>query len=300
MTFRQSIYLLRPHTLIASAAPVLVALWLSYWQTNSIRPLSAVLCLLVALLAQMLSNVANDIFDFKKGADGKDRRGFERPLASGKISYREVKRMAYLLASLTAVAGIILVAINSWYLLIVGVLVLVGAIVYTGGPFPLAYKGLGEVMVFLFYGLIACGVTYYIQMGDWSLECFLLASSMGFANANILVVNNYRDYESDRMANKKTLLVRFGKELGLHLYMTNLLASVLVLYPFFTPITLLLIGIYLLVMMRSYRHLKQQEGGALNAVLVETARGVLYLLLLMLPLVFIHYYNIPNPLLSPL
>ena len=154
MTPRQVLHLVRPHTLPASLAPVVTALALAALD-GFFCPTTAILTVLVGVLAQIVSNIANDLFDFKKGADRKDRKGFERPLSLGKVSYREVKRLLIISIVATALTGIALILLTSPWLSIVGALVILGAIAYTGGPFPFAYHGLGEVMVFLFYGLVA-------------------------------------------------------------------------------------------------------------------------------------------------
>lgn len=277
MTFRQILYLLRPHTFSASLSPVIVALTLSFVDVRNLRYPQALLTLLVALLAQSLSNVANDLFDYKKGADGEKRKGFERPLSSGKVSYNSVKTMMYVLVLLTALFGFLLVAISSWYLALLGGVVIATAIAYTGGPYPLAYLGWGEVLVFLFYGIVPGLVTYYIQTDNLTLTALLLSTSIGCANVNILLVNNYRDYESDKAYGKKTLIVRFGKELAPLLFLCNLLLSVALIVPISSLWGMILLGAYLFFMLRVLRQMKQKEGQELNKLLITTAKGILIL-----------------------
>ncbi len=288
MTPRQVLHLVRPHTLPASLAPVVTALALAALD-GFFCPTTAILTVLVGVLAQIVSNIANDLFDFKKGADGKDRKGFERPLSLGKISYREVKCLLIISIVATALTGIALILLTSPWLSIVGALVILGAIAYTGGPFPFAYHGLGEVMVFLFYGLVAGGGTYYIQSGTLSWEAIALASAMGFASCNILVVNNYRDVAEDTLSGKRTLFVRFGKSLAPKLYLANLLLSVLLLFPFYSIIGMLSSGIYLAQMMHLQRTMLHTEGAQLNKVLVRTAQGVVLFALNALIVIFVHY-----------
>lgn len=290
MTLRQVLHLVRPHTLPASLAPVITALALAALD-GFFRPTTAILTVLVGLLAQIISNIANDLFDFKKGADGKERKGFERPLSLGKVSYREVKNLLIITLIATALTGIALILLSSPWLFIVGALVILGAIAYTGGPFPFAYHGLGEVMVFLFYGLVAGGGTYYIQCGTLSWEAIALASAMGFASCNILVVNNYRDVEEDTLSGKRTLFVRFGKSLAPKLYLANILLSVLLLFPFYSYsiIGMLSSGIYLAQMMHLQRAMLHTEGAQLNKVLVRTAQGVVLFAFNALIVIFVHY-----------
>lgn len=290
MTFKQAFYLTRPHTLSASIAPVLSALtlvfcsqkFLPHWDT-------AVLCLLITVLAQIISNVANDLFDFKQGADGANRKGFKRPIATGELSYKEVLLMLIFLLLITASLGIALILLSSPWLLFLGVIILLGAIAYTGGPFPLAYHGLGEVMVFLFYGLAATLGTYFVQCGTLTSEAIALAAALGFANCNILVVNNLRDVAEDASSGKRTLLVRFGKELGPKLYLANLLLSLLLLYPFYSIWGIFSSGLYLIFMMRQYKKLIHAEGTQFNPILVTTARGVLLLALNAIFMIVLHY-----------
>ena len=288
MTLRQVLHLVRPHTLPASLAPVVTALALAALD-GFFCPTTAILTVLVGVLAQIVSNIANDLFDFKKGADGKDRKGFERPLSLGKISYREVKCLLIVSIVATSLTGIALILLTSPWLSIVGALVILGAIAYTGGPFPFAYHGLGEVMVFLFYGLVAGGGTYYIQCGTLSWEAIALASAMGLASCNILVVNNYRDVAEDALSGKRTLFVRFGKSLAPKLYLANVLLSVLLLFPFYSIIGMLSSGIYLAQMMHLQRTMLHTEGAQLNKVLVRTAQGVVLFALNALIVIFVHY-----------
>lgn len=288
MTLRQALYLARPHTLPASLAPIVAALALAAFDGH-FRPITAILTLLVGILAQIVSNIANDLFDFKKGADGDNRQGFERPLSVGKISYLEVKRLLISCLVITCLVGISLIFLTSPWLLIVGVFVVLGAIAYTGGPYPLAYHGLGEVMVFLFYGLVAGAGTYYVQCATLSGEAVALAAAMGFASCNILVVNNYRDVKEDTLSGKRTLMVRFGKSLAPKLYLANLLLSGLLLFPFYSVVGMLTSGIYLAQMMHIQRVMLKSEGQQLNKVLVQTAQGLLFFTLNALVVITVHY-----------
>lgn len=194
----------------------------------------------------------------------------------------------------TSLTGLVLVALTSPWLLLVGLAVIAGAIAYTGGPYPLAYHGLGEVMVFLFYGLIAGCITYFIQCQTLTWEAVALASSMGLASCNILIVNNYRDIEEDTTSGKRTIFVRFGKQLAPKLYMSNLLLSILLLFPFYSIIGMLSSGIYLAQMMYVQRVMARTEGEQLNNVLVQTARGVVFLALNVAFVLIIHYAISPH------
>ncbi len=295
MTSRQIITLLRPHTLIASIAPVLAALFLAYCSTQELRIIPAILCLAVAIFAQMLSNVANDLFDFKKGADTTNRKGFERILSTGKVSYKEVKNLTILLGILTTITGLSLLFFSSWHLLISGILIIQCAICYTGGSRPLAYNGLGEVTVFLFFGLIATICTYYIQTGDVSIEAFFLACAFGFASANILVVNNYRDYEEDKKVKKNTIVVLLGRNFGKGLFIFNVVASTISLLGFATKYSIYLYALLFEILYSPYKKLKRYEGEKLNKVLIATSKRILFLLLFSFIFIYLYYtppYNI--------
>ncbi len=290
MTGKKIITLLRPHTLIASTAPVLGGLILSYCSTKSIDIYFAVLCFLVAVLAQILSNILNDLLDFKKGADGKERKGFERILSTGKVSYQEVKGLSIIIAILTIITGAAILIPTDWFLIPIGIFVLLGAYCYTGGPFPLAYNGLGELMVFIFFGLIATLGTFYLQTGYISIESIFLASSFGFANANILVVNNYRDYEEDKKVGKNTILVLLGKNFGKALYIFNTIAATLSLGVFFHWESAILYTLLFLILISPYRRMRVSEEVDLNQVLVATSKRILFLLLIAFILIYSHYY----------
>lgn len=200
----------RPKTLPAAMAPIMVASALA-WRDGGFDGVAASLCLSFALLIQIGTNFANDYYDFVKGADTKDRVGPVRAVVSGAVA-PVVMRRAMGVALLSAFAlGLSLMAWGGPWLLVVGVASVLCAIAYTGGPYPLGYHGWGDVFVFLFFGLVAVGATYYVQVGNLTADTWLLAVPIGLLSANILVVNNYRDVATDRMAGKRTLVVRFGE-----------------------------------------------------------------------------------------
>lgn len=200
----------RPRTLPAAVAPVLVGSALAA-HDGAFALLPALLCLCFALLVQIGTNFANDYYDFVKGADTAARVGPRRAVAAGLVSPATMKRA--MIGTLVAAfaAGLGLVAWGGPWLLVVGIASIVCGVAYTGGPFPLAYHGLGDVFVFLFFGLVAVGGTYYVQTGRVVLETVLAGAAIGALAANILVVNNYRDVETDAAAGKRTLVVRLGR-----------------------------------------------------------------------------------------
>ena len=225
--------LLRPHTLPASVSPVVVAIAYAIADGNFRWP-QAALALIVAVSAQTVSNIANDWVDYKKGADTDQRVGFERGISKGWLSERQVLAALFSFLFLLGFSGFLLCAISNWWLLVVGVVVAIGALSYSAGPYPLAYHGLGEIAVFFFFGLIPVLFTYYVQAESFPSDLWHLGAAMGFAGVNILIVNNYRDYEEDRKSGKRTILVKKGRDLGPKLYLACGLLSMMVLYPFFS------------------------------------------------------------------
>lgn len=200
----------RPQTLAAALIPVMVGTAIAYydqlfrWDTTSV----ALFC---AFAIQIGTNFANDYFDFIKGADTPDRIGFERATSAGLIS-PDAMRNATIITMLTAFfAGLYLVWIGGWIILLIGLLSLLFGILYTGGPFPLGYNGLGDLFVFIFFGIIAVMGTYYVNALEWSQISFLASLPVGALCVNILVVNNLRDIEQDSITGKRTLGVLLGE-----------------------------------------------------------------------------------------
>ncbi len=200
----------RPRTLPAAVAPVLVGSALA-WHDGGFNAPAAALCLAFALLIQIGTNFANDYYDFVHGADTAQRVGPTRAVAAGLVAPRVMHRAMLLVFGLAVVAGLGLLAHGGPWLLAVGVASIACGIGYTGGPFPLGYLGLGDIFVFLFFGLVAVMTTYAVETGRWSRAPLPAAAAVGFLAANILLVNNYRDVETDAVAGKRTLVVRFGR-----------------------------------------------------------------------------------------
>jgi 1,4-dihydroxy-2-naphthoate octaprenyltransferase len=200
----------RPKTLPAAIAPVLVGT-AEASHLGLIEAWPVLICMVFALFVQIATNLANDYFDFKRGADTEDRLGPERMVASGKIAPEMMFRVAVGLFLLAFIVGLSIVSYRGSEMLIVGILAIVFGYIYTGGSYPLAYHGLGDVFVVIFFGLVATMGTYYVIVGDLSWSVFLLGLPLGLLANNILVVNNYRDKETDEAAGKRTLVVRFGR-----------------------------------------------------------------------------------------
>lgn len=200
----------RPKTLPAAVAPVLIGSALA-WHDRAFDWMAATLCLVFAVLIQIGTNFANDYYDFVKGADTADRVGPRRAVAAGLISPRVMYRAMIVILTIAFSVGLCLVAWGGPWLILIGVVSVVCAIAYTGGPYPLGYNGLGDVFVLVFFGPVAVGATYFVQAGSWGLAQLVWALAPGLLAANILVANNYRDVDTDRLAGKRTTVVRFGR-----------------------------------------------------------------------------------------
>lgn len=201
----------RPQTLAAAFVPVCVgaALAIYHGAFNWMATLVALLC---AFLIQIGTNFANDYFDFQKGADTPERIGFERATAKGLISARLMRNAMILTMGLAFISGLYLVWHAGWVIFWLGVASLICGILYTGGPFPLGYNGLGDLFVFIFFGIVAVMGTYYVNALEWSEDSFWASLAVGALSTNILVVNNLRDIEQDGPAGKNTLGVLFGEK----------------------------------------------------------------------------------------
>ncbi len=200
----------RPRTLPAAVAPVLAGSALA-WRDGHFVPGAAALCLTFALLVQIGTNFANDYFDFVKGADTAARVGPRRAVAAGLVAPSTMFRAMVVVFAAAFLAGLGLLAWGGPWLLLVGVASILAGLAYTGGPWPLAYHGAGDVFVFLFFGLVAVTITYFVQAGTITADAVLVAVPIGLLAANILVVNNYRDVETDAQAGKRTLVVMLGR-----------------------------------------------------------------------------------------
>ena len=207
-------------------APVLVGSALA-WDNYTFDGLASGLCLLFALLIQIGTNFANDYYDAIKGADTSERVGPVRAVAAGLIKAETMRHAMYLVLAVAFTLGLSLIYWGGPWLLVIGVASVLCAIAYTGGPYPLGYNGLGDVFVFFFFGLIAVGATFYVQAGYVSSEALAWAVPVGLLAANILVVNNYRDVETDRVAGKRTLVVRWGRGFARWQFNSSLLIALL-------------------------------------------------------------------------
>ena len=201
----------RPRTLPAAVAPVLVGTAVAV-TGETFRAGAFLAALLGALFIQVGTNLSNDFSDARRGADTEDRLGPVRVTAGGLVPPKRVLVATYVTFGLAILCGIYLVAVAGWELLVVGVLSIAAGVLYTGGPRPYGYEGLGEVFVFLFFGVAAVAGSAFAQLERWPAEAFAFAVPVGLLAAAILVVNNVRDIDTDRRAGKRTLAVRLGRD----------------------------------------------------------------------------------------
>ncbi len=218
----------RPKTLPASVAPILVGITLAI-NAGRFQWGPAVAAFFCALLLQIGSNFANDYFDFFKGADTEDRLGPTRATAAGLLTPGAMRVGMIVVFGAAILVGLYLVWVGGWPIFWLGVAALVAAIAYTGGPFPFGYYGLGDLFVFLFFGLVGVGGTYYLQAQGLTPSVLIAASAVGLLVTNILVVNNLRDIHTDRRANKRTLAVILGRRGAQIEYLLLLLVAYLLL-----------------------------------------------------------------------
>jgi 1,4-dihydroxy-2-naphthoate octaprenyltransferase len=201
----------RPRTLPAAIAPVLVGTALAGY-AHVFHPLRLVAALIGAIFIQVGTNLSNDYSDARRGADAEDRLGPVRVTAGGLLPPKRVLVATYVSFGIAVLAGAYLVAVAGWLLLLVGAASILAGVLYTGGPRPYGYEGLGELFVFLFFGIVAVAGSFFVQVKHLDWEAFALAVPVGLLAAAILIVNNVRDIDSDRRAGKRTLAVRLGRE----------------------------------------------------------------------------------------
>ena len=270
---------IRPKTLPAAFAPVFMGTAMAYGDGIHHFP-TAFLCLLAALLVQIGTNLANDYFDFKKGADTQERLGPVRVTQAGLIAPNAVLIAAgvtFLLALLVAKP---LIERGGTPILIIAIASVLSGILYTAGPKPLGYIGLGDLFVFIFFGLIATAATYYVQSFELNPAVILAGIGPGLISAAILTVNNLRDIESDRKSGKRTLAVRFGRDFARGEYIAYVLIASLVpvfiyLLIYDHPFILLACFSSLLAIPGIMDVLSKEDGPSLNEALAFTGRLLL-------------------------
>jgi len=265
----------RPKTLSAAAAPVLVGTACASAR-GQVEWGPAVAALFGALLLQVGANFANDVFDYEKGADTAERLGPTRAVQAGLLSARSMRRGMWLVFVLALAIGLYLTSVAGPVILLIGCASIASAIAYTGGPYPLGYHGLGDVFVFIFFGLVAVCGSALVEIGRVPGLAVACAIPVGALATAILVVNNLRDRVTDLGAGKRTLAVRYGRGFALGQY------RALIAVSYLTPVGLLISGssgpevllplLSLPLAIKTERAVSATEGRALNPLLAATAK----------------------------
>jgi 1,4-dihydroxy-2-naphthoate octaprenyltransferase len=218
----------RVRTLPAAIGPVLVGTALAGY-LHVFHPLRFLAALVGAIFIQVGTNLSNDYSDARRGADTEDRLGPVRITAGGLVPPRQVLLATYLSFGVAVLAGVYLIAVAGWQLLLVGAASILAGVLYTGGPRPYGYEGLGELFVFLFFGIVAVAGSFFVQVTHLDWEAFALAVPVGLIAAGILMVNNIRDIETDRRAHKRTIAVRLGRSGARALFAVTIYAAYVLL-----------------------------------------------------------------------
>lgn len=277
----------RPRTLPVSVAGVLGGLACSL-DFGRFRLLPFIICLVFAVLAQVVSNFANEYYDFKSGIDKKGREGFRRGVTEGDISPVTMKRVTFILLALDCLIGCSLIIWGGWWMLLVGGFIAIFALAYSAGPFPLSRIGLGDVAVVIFYGIIPVVFTCYLVSGssDNILLTLPVGLALGLLADNVLIVNNYRDMEDDMAAGKLTTVVIFGRRIMRGIYFLNFTIALVVIALFFalsrSPLWVIGWGVMEVLYVVTGLRLGKAAGAALNPLLKRTALLMLLTCVLML------------------
>ncbi len=267
----------RPKTLAGAAVPVMIGLAMAYHDVGNsyFEIVPAVLCVLFAFLMQIDANLINDYFDFVRGNDDETRLGPKRACAQGWITTRRMRIGILVTTLLACFVGLPLIIYGGVEMLLIGLLCVVFCFLYTTS---LAYLGLGDVLVLVFFGIVPVCTVYYIQSGNVTLDTFAVSLACGFVIDALLLINNYRDIDNDTKAGKKTLVVRVGAEWGRYSYLLSGVIAVLIgvvflfngsIFAFLLPL------LYLILHYFTYRKMVRiNKGIALNSVLGDTARNI--------------------------
>ena len=283
---RKWIEAMRLRTLPVSLAGVICGCGCALLQ-GSFNAVTALLCVLFAALAQVASNFGNEYYDYRNGIDKKGREGFRRGVTEGEISPRAMKRATYATLSAAAVVGCLMLFYGPWWLVLVGITIMLFALGYSAGPYPLSHHGMGDVAVIIFFGIVPVTFTCYLQTGSFNNLYITLPTSLavGLLAANVLVVNNYRDMDDDKAVNKRTTVVIFGRRVMSWCYLLWGIVAMAIMHPVWTelhlwalPITVL----YLILHTRNWLYLRRSTGAALNPLLGKTAITLLIFSLMFL------------------
>lgn len=264
---------MRLRTLPVSAAGVLTAIGYNVGD-GTFKAAPATLCLIFALLAQVASNFANEYYDYRDGLDRAGRDGPRRGVTEGDITPGAMLRATYATLGMACCVGLSLLWWGGWWLLIAGIVIAIGAMAYSAGPYPLSRHGLGEVAVIIFFGVIPVNLTYYVQSGYFAWPVGIASAAIGLMGANVLLVNNYRDADDDAAVGKRTLAVIMGRGFAYSLYLINGVLGMLLLLDAM-GVHRWIAWVYLAVHLLLCMMLKRRTGRAINPLLGMTAVAML-------------------------
>ena len=246
--------------------------------TRSFKAVPALLCLAFAVFAQIASNFANEYYDYRKGVDRKGRAGFRRGVTEGEIAPKSMKYATYAMLLAAAVVGCTMLVYGPLWLIGVGVVIMLFALAYSAGPYPLSHHGLGDIAVILFFGIVPVTLTSYLQTGTFDLTSFAVSVTIGLLAANVLVVNNYRDMEDDAAVGKRTTVVIFGRKAMSYAYLFSGIVAMAVMVPVWKMLpvwTLVVPAIYIVLHVRTWNVIRRSSGASLNPLLGRTAVNLL-------------------------
>ena len=270
---------MRLRTLPVSIAGVILAIGLAV-STNSFQSIPAVLCLVFAILAQIASNFGNEYYDYKDGLDAPGREGPRRGVTEGDITPRAMLVATYATLAAACVVGCSLIAFGGWWLLPIGMVIALGAIAYSAGPYPLSRHGLGEITVIAFFGIVPVTLTYYVQALAFPVEVWLSGVAAGLMGANVLIVNNYRDADADAAVGKYTLAVILGRKAVRFIYLLNGIVAAAIMMPLWTGMSasavIAIPLLYLTGHLALWLSMPRKKGHALTPILAATSMLMLF------------------------
>lgn len=283
---RHWIEAMRLRTLPVSIAGVIAGTGCAI-MADSFKAIPAMLCLTFAILAQIAANFANEYYDYRNGIDRKGRAGFRRSVTEGEIDPESMKRATFIVLALAAAVGCTMLFYGPWWLVIAGILIMIFALAYSAGPYPLSHHGLGDLAVVFFFGIVPVTLTCFLQTGNWETLDIIMPTSItvGLLAANVLIVNNYRDMEDDAAVGKRTTVVIFGRRFMSMAYLLSGLTGMAVMIPVWIrlPIWALAVpSVYIILHLKVWLMIRQTTGAALNPLLGRTAANLLVLSLLFL------------------
>ena len=281
---RKWIEAMRLRTLPVSVAGVIAGTGCAI-MLDSFKAAPALACLVFAILAQIAANFGNEYYDFKNGIDRKGRAGFRRGVTEGEIRPEAMKTATFAVLAMAAAVGCTMLFYGPWWLVIVGILIMIFALAYSAGPYPLSHHGLGDLAVVIFFGIIPVTLTCFLQTGTWEGMDIIMPTSfaVGLLAANVLIVNNYRDMEDDAAVGKHTTVVIFGRRFMSLAYLLSGLTGMAVMLPVWTRLPLWTSAvpvIYIVLHLNVWMKIRKATGAALNPLLGRTAVNLLVFSLL--------------------